>query len=122
MTATHVAWELKKQIPKRSSPLLVGDELYFVSDLGVANCVNARTGEIHWSERLSGAFSASPVYADGRIYFLSEKGETVVIADATNDSRVQYPDACHREGIASMVVVPITVRDEVPVPSYHCPC
>jgi outer membrane protein assembly factor BamB len=79
VTATHVAWELKKQTPKRSSPLLVGDELYFVSDVGVANCVDARTGKIHWSERLSGAFSASPVYAGGHIFLFGENGTTTIV-------------------------------------------
>jgi outer membrane protein assembly factor BamB len=79
VTGSHVAWELKKQVPKRSSPLLVGDELYCVSDNGVATCLDARTGEIHWSERLSGAHSASPVYGDGRIYCCGEDGTTTVL-------------------------------------------
>lgn len=79
VTTSHVAWEIKKQVPKRSSPLLVGDELFFVSDVGVATCVDARTGQIHWSERLSGAFSASPVFADGNIFLFGENGTTTVL-------------------------------------------
>jgi outer membrane protein assembly factor BamB len=79
VTQSHVAWNLKKQVPKRSSPLLVGDELYCVSDSGVATCLDARTGEIHWSERLSDPHSASPVYADGRIYCCGEDGTTTVL-------------------------------------------
>jgi outer membrane protein assembly factor BamB len=79
VTATHVAWELKKQIPKRSSPLLVGDELYFVSDVGVATCVDAQTGELRWTERLSGAFSASPVFAAGHIFLFGENGTTTIL-------------------------------------------
>jgi outer membrane protein assembly factor BamB len=39
----------------------------------------AKTGEIIWEERLGGRYSASPVYADGKIYFLSEKGITTII-------------------------------------------
>jgi outer membrane protein assembly factor BamB len=62
------------------SPLLVGDELYLVNDNGIATCVDAGTGKQHWQERLGGAHSASPVYADGQIYFLSEEGETVGVA------------------------------------------
>jgi outer membrane protein assembly factor BamB len=88
VTSTHVAWEVKKQTPKRSSPLLVGDELYFVSDVGVANCLDAKTGEIHWSERLSGAFSASPVYADGRIFFFGEDGATTIVKPGKEFVRV----------------------------------
>jgi len=79
VTATHVAWELKKQTPKKSSPLLLGDELYFVSDGGVANCVDAKTGQVHWSERLADDYSASPVFADGCIFFFSEDGTTTVV-------------------------------------------
>jgi outer membrane protein assembly factor BamB len=58
---------------------LVGDELYVVNDAGIASCLDARTGETHWRQRLPGSYSASPVFADGRIYFLSEEGVTTVI-------------------------------------------
>ena len=58
--------------------LLVGDELYAVSDRGVATCVDAKSGEIHWQERLGGKYSASPIYAGGNIYCLSEEGVGIV--------------------------------------------
>jgi outer membrane protein assembly factor BamB len=80
VTDTHVAWTLKKGAPHNPSPLLVGDELYLVSYRGVGTCLNAETGEVHWQERLGGNFSASPLEADGRIYFLNEDGGTTVIA------------------------------------------
>ncbi len=83
VTATHTAWTLRRGAPLTPSPLLVGDELYLVSDLGVATCVDAVTGAIHWQQRLGGNFSASPIWADGRIYFQSEEGETTVIAPGT---------------------------------------
>ena len=59
--------------------ILDGDELYFVSDAGVASCVDARTGKVHWSERLGGGFSASPILADGRLYFQNEEGVGYVV-------------------------------------------
>ena len=62
------------------SPLLVGDELYLVTDAGIASCLDARTGDILWQQRLNGTFSASPVFADGRIYFLAEDGVATVLA------------------------------------------
>jgi len=64
-------------------PLLAGDELYVVSDSGIASCVDARTGAVHWQQRLGNSFSASPVLADGRIYFLDEDGRTTVIKPGT---------------------------------------
>ena len=80
VTRTHIAWTQRRAAPLTPSPLLVGDELYIVSDLGVATCVDARTGEAYWQQRLRGNFSASPVFADGRIFFQSEEGVTTVVA------------------------------------------
>ena len=80
VTQTHVSWVLRRAAPLTPSPLLVGDELYIVNDLGVVSCVDAKTGEIYWQHRLRGNFSASPVFADGRIFFQSEEGITTVIA------------------------------------------
>jgi outer membrane protein assembly factor BamB len=79
VTQSHVAWSMMKGAPHTPSPLLVGDELFLVSDLGIASCVDARTGKVHWQERIGGAFSASPFYADGKIYLQSEEGLTTVL-------------------------------------------
>jgi outer membrane protein assembly factor BamB len=78
VTKTHVAWTHKKNAPHTPSPLVVGDELYLVSDGGMASCLDAKTGEVHWQERLGGHFSASPIAADGKIYVQSEEGVGVV--------------------------------------------
>src|SRR3989442_14026258 len=80
VTRTHVAWTLRRGPPHTPSPLLVGEELYVVSDLGIASCLDAKTGAVRWQQRLGGNYSASPVFADGRIYFLSEEGVATVIA------------------------------------------
>ena len=80
VTNSHVSWKLRRGAPLTPSPLLVGDELYFVTDFGIATCVDAFTGAIHWQERLGGNHSASPVFAGGRIYFQNEEGRTKVIA------------------------------------------
>ena len=79
VTESHVKWTLDRGVPKTPSMLLVGDELYFVDDGGVASCVDARTGEPHWKKRLGGKYSASLFYGAGRIYFLSEDGKTTVV-------------------------------------------
>jgi outer membrane protein assembly factor BamB len=80
VTDTHVAWTLTRGAPYTPSPLLVGDELYYVSDTGVLSCVDAKTGQMLWQQRLVGNYSASPVFADGRVYVLSEEGVTTVFA------------------------------------------
>ena len=78
-TETHVAWTHAKAVPHSASMLVLGGELYFVSDAGIASCADAKTGEIHWSERLGGNFSASPFAAEGRVYFQNETGSTFVL-------------------------------------------
>ena len=83
VTKTHVAWRLTRSAPLTPSPLLVGDELYVVSDGGIVSCVNALTGAIHWQQRLATSVSASPLFADGRIYVTGEDGRTAVFAPGT---------------------------------------
>lgn len=80
VTESHLGWNMKKAAPLNPSPLLAGDELYLVSDNGIATCLDAVTGEQHWQERLGGNFSASPTLADGHIYLLDEQGKTTVLA------------------------------------------
>jgi len=79
VTKSKIVWKLDRGIPRTPSPLLVGNELYVVSDNGIATCIDARTGEELWRARFDGNYSASPIYADGRIYFLSEEGVSIVI-------------------------------------------
>ena len=80
VTRTHLAWTVARGAPFTPSPILVGDELYMVSDIGVLSCLDARTGAMLWQARLPGNYSASPVFADGRIYLQSEEGVTTVVA------------------------------------------
>ena len=76
----QLAWSLKRGVSLNPSPILVGEHLYMVSDNGVASCLEAKTGKILWKQRLEGNFSASPLAAPERIYFLNEKGKTTVLA------------------------------------------
>ncbi len=79
ITKTHLAWEQKKGVPALASLLYVDPYLYTITRDNILHCIEAATGKIVWMERLQGVFSASPVLADGRIYLLSEEGETIVI-------------------------------------------
>jgi outer membrane protein assembly factor BamB len=79
LTSSNVAWTLTAQAPLNPSPVLVGDALYIVSDRGVATCLEAESGRQRWRHRLGGDYWASPIAADGRIYFFSESGATTVI-------------------------------------------
>ncbi len=79
VTDSHLAWKLTKRVPLNPSPLLINDLLYLVSDDGVMSCVEAGSGETVWQQRIGGAYSSSPTWANGRIYVQSEEGETLVI-------------------------------------------
>jgi outer membrane protein assembly factor BamB len=79
VTQTHVAWKLPNSIGFMASPLLVGGELYLLSDEGFVTCVDARNGEIRGKARVGGNYSASPVYAEERIYCFGREGKTVVL-------------------------------------------
>lgn len=88
VTETHVAWKMKKGAPLNPSPIFLGNELYVVSDKGIATCLDAETGEEIWQERIGGNFSASPLVADGRLYLLDEDGKCTVIAASKEFSKL----------------------------------
>ncbi|MEX0818319.1 MAG: PQQ-binding-like beta-propeller repeat protein, partial [Pirellulaceae bacterium] len=79
ITKTHIAWEQKKGVPVLASPLYVHPHLYTITRDNILHCIEGSTGEIVWLQRLNGVHSASPVFADGRIYILSEEGVTLVL-------------------------------------------
>ncbi len=74
-----VEWQMDGQLPQKPSMLLIGDELCFISDKGIGMCLDARTGKELWKERIEGNYSASPLFANGRVYFFSQEGKSVVI-------------------------------------------
>jgi outer membrane protein assembly factor BamB len=83
VTGSHVAWKIGKgsNVP---SPILHDGHLYFAHEnLGIIYCVNAKTGDVVFEERLEpnpGQIYASPVVADGKIYFTARGGRTVTVA------------------------------------------
>jgi len=77
---THVTWSRRKVVPKKSSPILLNDLLFMVSDEGVASCSNPLNGEIYWADRLKikGQCASSPIHASGHIYSFSSEGDCIV--------------------------------------------
>jgi outer membrane protein assembly factor BamB len=93
-----VLWKCGKQVPQTSSPILARDNVYFVSDSGIVTCLDAQTGQEHFSERLSGTFHASPVCSASNLYWSNVEGATFVLP-ATNRFLVLatnvLDDGCH---------------------------
>jgi outer membrane protein assembly factor BamB len=101
VTQSHVVWTSDRQVPKKPSLLLVGDELYLLNDGGILTCLDAKTGEEHWRHRLGGQYSASPLYAGGRIYVFSQEGKATVIAPGTD-----YKELAQNELAAGFMASP----------------
>jgi len=79
VTDTGVVWKLKTRVGKYASPILVDGLIYTAADESFITCVEAATGESVWTERVGGKYAASPIYADGRLYFFSQEGTTLVV-------------------------------------------
>ena len=100
-TATPIAWEQKKGVPTQASLLYAKPRLYAVTDGGVATCYQGETGNILWQERVGGTYSASPLLAGGKIYFLNEAGETTVL-EAGSEFKVLSKNPLGEKTQASM--------------------
>jgi outer membrane protein assembly factor BamB len=75
-----LAWKYKKSVGRKPSLVLANDLIFTIhDDTGLVTCLEAATGQEVWSERVGGNHSASPLHAEGRIYFFSQEGKTTVI-------------------------------------------
>jgi outer membrane protein assembly factor BamB len=79
---SHVVWNRDKGNSDLSSPLLAGDRVFMIANNGVAVCLNAETGQEVWKDRIGGTFVASPLVANGLIYYCNEEGFTTIIRAA----------------------------------------
>jgi outer membrane protein assembly factor BamB len=79
ISSSHVVWQVNTGAPYVSSLVYDAGLIYMANDVGALTAVDAASGAKVWQERVEGIFSASPVAADGKIYFVSETGETIVV-------------------------------------------
>jgi outer membrane protein assembly factor BamB len=84
VTGTYVVWELG-ETPKVATPLFHDGYLYWINQRGVATCVNAKTGEVVYEERMriSGRGDkvyASPVLVGDKLYYVTRSDGTIVLA------------------------------------------
>ncbi|MBI3837234.1 MAG: PQQ-binding-like beta-propeller repeat protein [Planctomycetia bacterium] len=77
---SDIVWKYDQGTPDTPCPVLWNDLLFTVTDDGIARAFDARTGQLHWKQRLAGDYKASPLAADARIYFLNTAGLCTVIA------------------------------------------
>jgi len=79
-TEGRLAYDIEDSLPYVPTPVARGDLLFFISDSGVASCIDAPSGRRLWRERVEGNFFGSPVCVGDRIYCMSRGGEMVVFA------------------------------------------
>jgi outer membrane protein assembly factor BamB len=79
VTSTHIAWRVTRSVPNKPSIILSGDLIFMVNDAGLVTCLDARTGDVVWKDRVEGSYSASPVLVNDRVYVFSEEGKATVI-------------------------------------------
>ena len=81
-TPATVVYDLKKDVPNVPTPLAKDGRLYILCDKGQIQCVRTATGAPIWQQKLKDKFYGSPVWAQGRLYFISKAGVVFVIAAA----------------------------------------
>ena len=79
ITGSHVAWRVPTGGPYVSSLIHYQGVIYMSGENGILSAVDAATGQRLWQERVGGVFTASPIAGDGKVYFVSESGETIVL-------------------------------------------
>jgi outer membrane protein assembly factor BamB len=77
---SKIAWRLKRSVPNKPSILFHDGLITMIDDGGIASCVDAKTGEVIWTHRIQGNYSAAPIFATGKIYVCSEEGKVTVFA------------------------------------------
>lgn len=79
VTKSHVLWRFKGPILQLLTPLVKDGIIYTVDSQNNLIAIDAKTGSSLYTKRLKNKYNSSPVYAGGRIYFTSVKGETLVL-------------------------------------------
>ncbi|HZZ72402.1 MAG TPA: PQQ-binding-like beta-propeller repeat protein [Pirellulales bacterium] len=75
-----VAWRDASGTPDTCCPVVSGEFLFTLTDSGISKCFEARTGQMKWKERVKGEYKASPLAAEGRIYYLNTHGLCTVVS------------------------------------------
>ena len=79
VSETHIKIRREKELPYVPAMTGVGELLFLWNDNGVINCLDSKTGQTVWQERVGGNFSGSPVCIDGKLYCIEESGQVVVV-------------------------------------------
>ncbi|MEE2947200.1 MAG: PQQ-binding-like beta-propeller repeat protein [Verrucomicrobiota bacterium] len=91
-TPPSIAYKLRRSIPYVPTSVAKEGLLFLWGDSGVVTCVQAKTGELNWQERVEGRFFGSPVWVEGRLFCISTAGKMVVIAASDSFKSIAVND------------------------------
>lgn len=84
ITDSHVLWRFPSPILQLLTPVVSGGMIYSIDSKSIAWCIDAKTGEVVWQNRVKGKYNASPIAAGGYIYFPSTQGSVLVLKEGRN--------------------------------------
>ncbi|HUT10160.1 MAG TPA: PQQ-binding-like beta-propeller repeat protein [Thermoguttaceae bacterium] len=87
-TRDEIVWSFDQDTSDSPSPVVAGELLFMVSNQGIVRCFDVHTGRLHWKERVPGEYRASPLVAEGRVYFLNVQGLTTVVSASPRFDRL----------------------------------
>ena len=106
MTDKAIRWKYQRSVPQLPSPLLYQRVLYMVNDNGIVTTIDPETGALIKQGRLTGApgaVFASPVAADGHVFFTTEAGAVVVVLPG-GDLTVKSVNRLNEEAYATPAI------------------
>ncbi len=119
---TQIVWQHRRGVPECPSPLLYGGRLFMVKNGGILSCLDAKTGALHFQERLDagGPYYASPVAGDGKVYMASARG-VVTTLEAGKELKVLSSTDLEERIMASPALLGGTVfiRTETHMYAFH---
>lgn len=104
VTESNVAFVIDRNVPLNPSLVAVGTSVYMIADNGILSCLDGKTGEVLWKERVGGNFSSSLLYAGGLLYLLDEAGKSTVVKPGEQYEVVAENDLAER-ALSSLGVI-----------------
>jgi hypothetical protein len=84
-------WQTNEYLPEVASPVAIDNMLYVATSYGVIACYDATNGELIWEYEADAGFYASPVIADGKVYFMDMDGIMHIFAIERNMKLIGTP-------------------------------
>lgn len=79
-TATpQIVWRAEKAVSDYASPVVCGDCVYYLNNVGVVYCLDKLTGQQHYAKRIGTDCWATPIVSQDRIYFFGKNGQTIIL-------------------------------------------